>query len=409
MSAPVKPQAPSSRPTNVSPHYLQFLADHGPSFSQVVHVHSAFAGGAELSTDLVRALETIVRSGDGSVRLRAFRGFALDYQLTNHLAALAPAGAADAATWLQRGGGPTACVAINELAQWDIELGDWYISRVNEIENVGRHLAVEILDTYTFISGGEGWTPFGIHVDYEPSFIYHLGPGEKVAWVWPEGQPQGAVVTRSPALNGVSFAIDEHLGQAMQYVLEPGDFLCIPAGLYHVFRNTAPSAFLGITVFPNSVRRLTDDLLTGLVPHCADRLDGLEEVRQAVRSTATDLETRMTDLPSRLDRELRRLKSCGATIAPHRTVLSQLSPPDPCRPYSARFNGVCQAADENSIFANGRATLSGLRHVDVHRLCSVLNLLDGAFANDIAQHLDCDAADVTALLDRLTRLGALRQ
>lgn len=150
-------------------------------------------------------------------------------------------------------------------------------------------------------------------------------------------------------------------------------------------------------MFPNSSQRVINDLLAGLVTHDDDRTgqpDRREDVRQAVRSTAADLQAHLADLPTRLDRELRRLTSCGATLAPHSSVLQHLSPPDCRRPFSARFNSVCQPADENSLFANGRATHSAMPNMDLDHLCSVLNQLDEASADDIAHQLDCDVADL---------------
>ena len=72
--------------TSVSEAYHDFLAEHGPDFAVPVLLHGAFHGTERLAGLLLEALRTVAASADGSVRLRAFDGFALDYRLTNTLA-----------------------------------------------------------------------------------------------------------------------------------------------------------------------------------------------------------------------------------------------------------------------------------------------------------------------------------
>lgn len=404
---------PTATRGGVSQHYRQFLRDCGPHFDQVAHIRDGFEAPARLGTLLLDAISALVAAADGDTRIRAFDGFALNYRLTNRLSTAAPTDQQNAPAWLKDHGGPTACVAINELAKWNLALSQWYIDRIREIVELGRHPATEVLDSYSFVSAGQGWTPFGIHNDYEPSFIYHLGPGPKSVWIWPTGEPAHAVLSSSPALNGVSFAVSEHLDTATRYTLEPGDFLCIPAGLYHVFENTDPSAFLGITVFPTDPHRIVDRLLSRPaslagrpVVHGAAEVHTLPE---AVMEIATQIGERCATIPATLVQYLNKVASCGLTVPPHPTVLSTLPEPDETQLFSTRFANACQPADDTTLFAYGRATRTGLAGTNTEQLCRVLNRLDRISAEDIAQMLEAPSTDVTQLLIRLTRLGALTQ
>lgn len=402
----------TNRSTDIatSAMYRHFLVEHGPAFRSPVHLKGAFTGVSRLSRLLLEALGTVARAADGDVRLRAFNGFALDYQLTNKLATTAPDQQPDAAAWLHDLGGETACVAINQLSRWNVELSQWFIDRIRELIGLGRHLGVETLDTYTFISAGKGWTPFGIHNDYEPSFIFHLGPGPKTAWVWPAGEPAGAVLTSSPALNGVSFSISEHLATAQRYVMQPGDFLCIPAGLYHIFQNTEPSAFLGITVFPTSAERVFAGVLGDgdrSAPSDSAPSD-ITDVRDSVATLTRRLETELADFSTRLAHRLNRLRSCGYTYSPHPAALAALSQPKLAeRTFSTRFPGVfAPAGADDQVFVFGRPLRTGLPN-DNEQVCAVLNTLQMSTATEAAARLKVSPDDLSALLTRSALLGGL--
>lgn len=393
----------------VSKAYHDFLVAHGPDFAVPVLLHDAFHGTERLAGLLLEALRTVAASADGSVRLRAFDGFALDYRLTNTLVTTPVGGYPDASAWLRAHGGQTACVAVNQLARWNIELATWYIDRIRELIALGGHLGTETMDTYTFVTAGQGWTPFGIHNDYEPSFIYHLGPEPKTAWVWPDGQPAGAVLTASPALNGVCFDIVEHLPTANRYVMHPGDFLAIPAGLYHVFENTGPSAFLGITVFPTDVERIFGAALQDgdHTDHGRPPAADLFAVRDTVAAIADRLHTQALKLPARYDRRLCRLQSSGFTHPPHPHALAALADPSRADRFSTRFPGVFAPVGEgDQIYVYGRPMRTGLSH-DATALCRFLNTLQETRIADVAHALDAPVDTVTALFARLALLGGL--
>jgi hypothetical protein len=61
------------------------------------------------------------------------------------------------------------------------------------------------------------------------------------------------------------------LPSAHSFVLEPGDFLSIPAFHMHVFENTGHSTFLGLTIFPVDARAEHTDLVDALVRGGATR------------------------------------------------------------------------------------------------------------------------------------------
>lgn len=403
----------NDRPLTVSGKYLRFLQEHGSIFGSVVHIRQAFEGAAALDELLVDAVRAATSNPDGTVKIRAFDGFSLNYDMTNRISRTPPKpDTTEASLWLQDVGGSSACVAINELSQWNVPLSVWYIERIQELIHAGGHLGTEILDSYTFISAGKGWTPFGIHNDYEPSFIYHLGPGKKRAWIWPRGEPSGAVFSSSPALNGVSFAISENLKSAQQYVLEPGDFLCIPAHLYHIFENTSPSAFLGITVFPLSHSRTMERLVLNEIRSLNFPEDtksaNLEHAQCSIKATTFDLAGRLPMLLDNFGLARRRLQSSGFIKKPHKEALRALDDLDFGNLFSARFPGAFQPAGPDTVFAFGWKCAT---YVDIpsEQLCELLNSMAPSSLADIATSINAVPAVARDMLTKFYLLGALVQ
>ncbi|MFG6201783.1 hypothetical protein [Nonomuraea sp. JJY05] len=244
---------------------------NGPEFVERVHIPGLIHRPdviADLILEAVRAATTRVDDNDRDLpTMRAFRGTCLDYDASERLMSGAFPGSSPRArsgrggrselhSWLSdRGGNDDICLAINAVESWDAELAELLYTRfIVPLESAGVPLTRGV-DWYCFVAG-TGTTPFGVHTDPEPSFIFNLGPATKTAWTWPK--------SRLSVLNhGRPRTLDAEplLPTADSACLAPGDFLLIPAGMYHLFRNDGPSMFLGLTVYPEDPEQTASEAL----------------------------------------------------------------------------------------------------------------------------------------------------
>ena len=335
---------------------------------------------------LVAAIRTASSARDGSFGLRAFADFSLDYRLSDALASTEPGpDAADAVAWLTGFRPQGASAAINRLARWNLSLFDWYSDRIGDLERIAGWDPFGGFDTYAFVSSPEGWTPFGIHLDREPSLIYHLGPGRKEVWIWPAGEPSSETFESTVARNGYSFDFETHLPAADTFTLEPGDFLCIPAGFYHVFRNVEASAFLGLTPFPSNLGRFRNEAVAqesarGIDDHFARR----------VAVTEMDL--------------LRRATSRRHMTAPAPAVLPAGDVP---HSVTERFVGVLQPRPEGGIYAFGRVLRAARDAAGDARICDHLAGNRRVDAGSLAAAADCSVERAHAVIGMLYRTGSV--
>ncbi|MHA6751676.1 hypothetical protein ACX31A_12475 [Dermacoccus nishinomiyaensis] len=143
--------------------------------------------------------------------------------------------------------GPAAVLALNDVASWNAG-----ISR--ELANDHRLLPRDIshdptlVDTYAFVSSGEGVTPFGAHVDFEHSIILDLAGAGRTINIWPVGAEYGAPISAARGIAGTSFSWDDHSDQSREVPLTPGDLGVIRAGEPHVFRAHGAGMFLGLSM-----------------------------------------------------------------------------------------------------------------------------------------------------------------
>ncbi|WP_165702740.1 cupin domain-containing protein, partial [Mycobacteroides abscessus] len=256
------------------PRWRQFVADHAPRYEETVFLPALVPAPSAFTERIAAAVTSATTSGAKGLRLRGFRGSEFDFKLTERLSRTPPTDGQSLTEWLSGAAdGRRACVAINDVSSWDLCLAALAQSMVRSL--VPDRDLVSGADIYTFIADVE-WTPFGIHKDDEPSLIFHLGPGLKELWVWPAGGIGQDQLFENPSLGRVSFDFDRLLPGARRYTLRPGDFVCIPQGRYHLFRNAGPSVFLGVTLFPPDVRKSFSGLL---LDHFGARLDAADEPR----------------------------------------------------------------------------------------------------------------------------------
>lgn len=309
-------------------------------------------------------------------------------------------GGAGVHSWLTKcGGHDDICLAFNEVASWDVQLAESLFTRlVTPMEAAGVELTRGV-DWYCFVAS-TGTTPFGVHTDAEPSFIFHLGPAPKTVWTW-------SLSALSVLPHGRPRTLDARplLAKADRVRLQTGDFLLIPAGMFHVFGNDGPSMFLGLTVYPDDPEKTAID---------AVEVEVRREVRSAnrARSPGTAMSREPFDVATtavealrqvlRLDRIQRTVertamwrRSCGYGHPPRFPGRTHDNGP----PYVV--TRLPMAVHKGSVFALGREL-----SVD---LGDVAHLLRPGTVLDEGQLLAAaDTPELQAAVAALVHVGALR-
>ena len=159
--------------------------------------------------------------------------------------------------WLERiTGASNFCAVINGINGWSDSLSKKIQRDFNKewVEKYG--IPSQGIDVYSFM-GRYNLTPFGIHKDQEHTFLYHLGPGIKKAWVW-----DPAIKDIAPIVKSDSFNLKETLSWAKEITLLPGDALFIPQNWYHVLENPEFSVTLGIAPYEMKRSQLLTSFLS---------------------------------------------------------------------------------------------------------------------------------------------------
>ncbi|MDQ2707610.1 MAG: hypothetical protein M3Z25_08230 [Actinomycetota bacterium] len=288
--------------TDLDPRWYDYARRDQPHFDATVYLEQVVRDPEHLSGLVDDAIRTAVGHAPGSLRIRAFRDRAFDYQATAALVTSTVGQGERSHEWLSRVVGDTeSCIAVNGVSAWSLPLSRWAREAVNSLLGGGAYTLPSGADVYTFVAGS-GWTPFGVHRDSEPSLLFHLGPGKKETWVWPVDtlQPDEGF-WRNPSFGSpLSFDFDRHLDAAYHVTLEPGDFISIPKHAFHVFRNVGLSAFVGIALYPAKTEALLraaigsavleradlgEDLGAGRLEldHALGRFSAIDDLRRAVR------------------------------------------------------------------------------------------------------------------------------
>lgn len=229
---------------NAEPHRffnVPGLVNPGPLLRSVLH-----------ATENLRACENLP-----DPRLRVFSNSYLDYAATEKFCYDTPP-RYDVFQFLNEWvAEKDSCMAMNSIESWNAPLRE--VAATEFIPALRPYLrrTTARVDWYTFLAT-EGWTPFGIHDDDEPSMVMNLGPGDKEIWVWEPAALSGLDGGRRTSL---SF---EHLLPAATHhlVLKPGDFAAIPAGWFHVFRGSGSSALLGLAPYPRDTLQEMSEYLS---------------------------------------------------------------------------------------------------------------------------------------------------
>lgn len=291
--------------------WIRFCDEHGPDFASTVHIPGLVTDPVVLESglrDALRSATTRVGEEDRTEpRIRVYSGHRLDYPAAERLTHSGFDGT-DLHRWFDTVCPDDMCLAFNEIDTWSPDLADLLTGDIAEpmADTIGDPRAG--IEWYSFIARS-GWTPFGLHSDPESSMIFHLGPAPKEVWIWEQD-----VLRELADGRRITFDFEPHLPAARHVVLQPGDFLSIPAFHFHIFRNTGFAAFLGLTIFPQDIRQE----LANLVLHLAPRPPSGHHQPDAARAAIGDAATALTSDPlladrvtTLLDAQQARLRSTG--------------------------------------------------------------------------------------------------
>jgi len=253
---------------NAEPHrffHVPGLVNPGPLLRSVVR-----------ATANLRACENLP-----DPRLRVFSNSYLDYAATEKFCYDTPPSYGVfqfLSEWVAE---KDSCMAMNSIESWDAPLRE--VAATEFIPALRPYLqrTASRIDWYAFLAT-EGWTPFGIHDDDEPSMVMNLGPGDKEIWVWEPAALRGLDGGRRTSL---SF---EHLLPVATHhlVLKPGDFAAIPEGWFHVFRGSGSSALLGIAPYPRDTLQEMSEYLSSRGRDPIEWLTGAADKESAQRRIA---------------------------------------------------------------------------------------------------------------------------
>jgi hypothetical protein len=270
--------------------------------------------------EILSAVETVLERGQAAFQAKISSRLFIDGGTRDDLSEMVtrcpkPPGV-QTYDWLKEVTGSSSfCLALNGINGLSDKIDGFVRHAFNArwIEQIGMPLGG--IDTYCFI-GKYPITPFGIHTDREHTFLYHLGPGHKNAWLW---SPNEFERTQGAVRHQFKFDEVEHLAE--KFVLQPGDVLYIPAGHYHVLANPEFSATLGIAPYDRTPRDL---ILEGLL-RCLSEEDvcdginldsplvvrGEESLFLGARHRANTSNDLMDRAIVYVNDEIRRLRSCG--------------------------------------------------------------------------------------------------
>lgn len=228
-----------------------------------------------IAQSLDRAVSKALMSRKAEPRYRVFKNTGLDYVLCRKIPDVWERGEETSHKQLNRHAGPNTCLAVNDIAAWDAELGV-EIRRTLEASGVlNRFSNPRIVDTYTFISSSSGWTPFGAHVDFEHSLILGISGAERTIYTWDIGTDIGQLKSDASSFLGLSFDYEGQLGSARKVDLKPGDLSVIEAMEGHVFYANGGGMFIGVSCVESDLEANTygPELAPSKDPEVADFLN----------------------------------------------------------------------------------------------------------------------------------------
>lgn len=260
--------------------WSRFAQEHGPDFATVMYIPSLVTAPEEVASaighSLKNATDPHVHKTTGLPRIRVFGPSQLDYEASEAVIHSKYDGS-NLVDWLQVvTGRKDVCAAFNGVETWSSTARSIIYRSIVEPMVTACGVPPRGLDFYSFIAIS-GFTPFGIHSDPEPSFIFHLGPNTKTVWVWEKD-----TLPRLPNSREISLHTDKYLKSAdHEFTLGPGDFLCIPEGCFHLFRNNGPAVFLGMSYYRENKHDELLQAISALVRRSRDQHDLVNTAQDA--------------------------------------------------------------------------------------------------------------------------------
>ncbi len=369
----------------------------------------------DLSSDFMLEVFHTIRSAAEKPRLRVYTEGLPRPDLVDALSNSSVPLGEDLNAWIQQSiGAEKYCIALDGLTTWSERFHRVMHEKI--VTPLLRHTNGLLFGVgfYTFI-GNYGYTPFGIHRDDEPTFLIHLGPHAKEAWVWEEDcnlPPEGI-----PAKD---ISLQEMETQPNHYTLESGDLLFIPRYSFHLLKTSRFSVMVGMVVFPATPARVvTEALLANVDGTAADEVRYFWESEGDIEYHAQTLVSNvfareLPDVGEELVRSIvkahARLRSNGfATTKPLRKSVNASDLP------LARFKVLRQfeissfaQGDRLEIFVRGRS-VEVKKNEGILQCLHFLKSVDGFSYNEFSSQFGDEWSDraVASVLSLLVELGGV--
>ena len=177
------------------------------------------------------------------------------------------------------------------------------------------------------------------------------------------------------------------------FTLNPGDYLCIPGGKYHVFYNTEPSAFLGMTAFPQRRNTRTSEAY------------GIIESSQTKPPAADVMDSLLT-----LSEDIYLRESTTHFITPPALSVLNMSarPTTGSQAVRAPFPRLAEVSSDGSkLIVFGTPIRIGASTDRIRHLANLINSEKQFKSSDVQAALACTPHDANRLLNHIAMLGGV--
>jgi hypothetical protein len=247
-------------PNNIElrPNWVKDLANSSNGLTQHCYIPSLVKSTEYLYNEIENMFNRFTY--DDPPMLRSYINGGQHYGCTEKFVASAQSKSSSLSTHISNTLGVSEfCITFNGLTKWSESFVDEVQKKFVQVIFSELGSPYGGCDFYSFI-GNYGFTPFGVHDDDDHSLLIHLGPGKKTVYIWPREQ---YLLKTGHLLTSTDF--QDLLPSGCKYDLDPGDFVFIPKGDFHVFETCKYSATMGFTIFPLNTSDDLNQVIAGLM------------------------------------------------------------------------------------------------------------------------------------------------
>jgi len=193
-------------------------------------------------------------------------------------------------------------LVVNRLQDWSQPLTE-YIGELLGSMYRARGIPIGGSEMVAF-AGNYSGTAFGVHRGYEHALLIHLGPGTKYFHCWSEELYTSLTGTIEPTFGDYTKLLDS----STEFVMEPGDFLFLPALVFHVGRQDDFSVSVACPLYTYPTLRFTKHLMetflekvpfdqTGMSNHINFSLKS-DEIKNIIKDDSIEISNKISaELP----------------------------------------------------------------------------------------------------------------